>query len=153
MSQPAFGGRPTPMRPAPSSAKRERPILELGAGGEPPRPGTLGPYGGHVRVIPITGLTRASFLLEDNPTLFEVHVGWYGPGLPGLPPIDRDVAAADTVTDVRPDLAEAIARAAAELLQAGRLPWLRHLKRALERDRASWRRRYEAEVGDGDRPG
>lgn len=157
---PGPGGRPStsPLQPFGGVARRGRPTLELGAGGEPPRPGTLGPHGARVRVVPLEGLSRNTVraLVPDTSAtrgaLFEVQTEWWGPGLPELPPVDRPVQGSDSVVVGDQELAEAIARAAADLLGAGRLPWLRHLRRAVEHDRAAWRRRYDADVGDGDRP-
>jgi hypothetical protein len=139
------------------AARRLPATLELGAGGVHPRPGTLGPYGGRVRVVPIDGLSRnAVRAIVPDPSstrgvIFEVCVEWYGPGLPELPPTGRRAEVTDVCAVGDQALAEAIARGAAELLQSGRLPWLRHLQRAMVADRAAWRRRYASEFGEADR--
>jgi len=79
----------------------------------------VGPWGGRVKVVPITGLSEG--------TRFEVIAEWTGPGLDGLPIVSGPVAASDlyVVDDVA--WAVRVAKAAVDHLRDGRVPPLREL--------------------------
>jgi hypothetical protein len=100
-------------------ARRERPIFEAKS---------LGSWSGRVRVVPIDP--------GGGTVHFEISAEWRGPGLqfPGEPEPAGPVDASDTYLVGRPELARAIALAAADELRADRQPVLVELAARLRRE-------------------
>lgn len=133
---------PPELRSWGGAPKRWPPVVELGP---------LPQWKATVKVVPITGIAPAgggAGLSGSSERVFAIVCHWTGPQLPGLPPHDGPVDVVDEHLVDELELAQAIAAAAADLLRAGEVPFLRHLAQAFDEAGAAWRGRYEQLVGD-----
>lgn len=86
----------------------------------------IGPWRAKVSVIAVSGSESRQTSLPFE-TLFEVLAEWTGPPAPGFPPSDRPVQAQSAVLVKTHDAAMRIARTAADVLRAPRVPDMRVL--------------------------